>query len=87
MRVSDPTGFTNVSFFLIIQGLRIEKLRLRCYQKPRAKNQSQVLPVEEIVFNFIEECEIPLMKVYSDIDAEEDMPSAAPSRNYILMKL
>ena len=45
------------------------------------------MPVEEIVFNFTEECEIPLMKVYSDIDAEEDMPSAGPSRNYILMKL
>ena len=44
------------------------------------------MPVEEIVFDFIEECEIPLMKVDSDIDVEEDMPSAGPSRNYILMK-
>ena len=26
------------------------------------------------------------MKVDSDIDVEEDMPSAGPSRNYILMK-
>ena len=44
------------------------------------------MPVEEIVFDFIEECEIPLMKVDSDIDVEEDMPSAGPSRNYIFMK-
>ena len=44
------------------------------------------MPVEEIVFDFIEECEIPLMKADSDIDDEEDMPSAGPSRNYILMK-
>ena len=26
------------------------------------------------------------MKVDSDIDVEEDMPSVGPSRNYILMK-
>ena len=44
------------------------------------------MPVKEIVFDFIEECEISLMKVDSDIDVEEDMPSAGPSRNYILMK-
>ena len=44
------------------------------------------MPVEEIVLDFIKECEIPLMKVDSDIDVEEDMPSAGPSRNYILMK-
>ena len=44
------------------------------------------MPVEEIVLDFIKECEIPLMKVDSDIDVEEDMPSAGPSLNYILMK-
>ena len=44
------------------------------------------MPVEEIVFDFIGECEIPLMKVDSDIDVEEDMQSASPSRNYISMK-
>ena len=44
------------------------------------------MPVEEIVFDFIKECKIPLMKVDSDTDVEEDMPSAGPSRNYILMK-
>ena len=42
------------------------------------------MPVEEIVFDFTEECEMPLMKVDSDIDVEEGMPSAGPSRNYIL---
>ena len=40
-----------------------------------------------MVFDFIEECEIPLMKVDSDIDVEEDTSFAGPSRNYILMKL
>ena len=44
------------------------------------------MPVEEIVFDFIEECEIPLMKNDSDIDVEEDIPFAGLSRNYILMK-
>ena len=44
------------------------------------------MPVEEIVFDFIEECEIPLMKVDSDTDVEEGMPSVGPSRNYNLMK-
>ena len=44
------------------------------------------MPVEEIVLDFIKECEIPLMKVDSDIDVEEDMPSAGPSWNYFLMK-
>ena len=38
------------------------------------------MPVEEIVFDFIEECEIPLMKVDSEIDVEEDMPFAGPSQ-------
>ena len=51
----------------------MEKLRL--LSKPRDKSQSQGLPVEEIVFDFIEECEIPLMEVNSDIDVEQDMPS------------
>ena len=59
----------------------MEKLRLLL--KPRAKNQSQGLLVEEIVFYFIEECEIPLMKVDSDIDVEEDIPFVGPSRNYV----
>ena len=44
------------------------------------------MPVEEIILDFIKECEIPLMKVNSDIDLEEDMLSAGPSRNYIFMK-
>ena len=45
------------------------------------------MPVaEEIVLDFIKECEIPLIKVDSDIDVEEDMPPAGPSQNYILMK-
>ena len=44
------------------------------------------MPVEEIVFDFIEECEITLIKVDSDIDVEEDMSSAGLSQNYILMK-
>ena len=44
------------------------------------------MPIEEIVFDFIEECEIPLMEVDSDIDVEEDMPFAGPSRKYFLMK-
>ena len=52
----------------------------------KTENQSQVLPVEEIVFDFIEECEITLIKVDSDIDVEEDMSSAGLSQNYILMK-
>ena len=37
----------------------------------RGKNQWQGLPVEETVSDFIEEYEIPLMKVDSDIDVEE----------------
>ena len=44
--------------------------KLYCYQKPRAKSQSQGLPVEEIVFDFNEECEIPLMEVDSNADVE-----------------
>ena len=44
------------------------------------------MPVEEIVLDVIKECERPLMKVDRDIDVEEDMPSAGPSWNYILMK-
>ena len=44
------------------------------------------MPVEEIVFDFIEECEMPLMKVDSDTDVEEDIPFAGPSRNCFLMK-
>ena len=47
---------------------------------------SQGLPVEEIVFNFIEEREIPLMEVNSDIDFGQDMSFAGPSRKYFLMK-
>ena len=44
--------------------------KLYCYQKPRAKNQSQGLPVEEIILDFIKECEIPLMEVDSNTDVE-----------------
>ena len=55
------------------------KYHFRIAQKPRAKNQSQGLLVEKIVFDFIEECEIPLMKVDSVIDVEEDLPFAGPS--------
>ena len=82
LRASDPTRFTNVSSFLINYHLQIEKLSLFS----KTENQSQVLPVEEIVFDFIEECEITLIKVDSDIDVEEDMSSAGLSQNYILMK-
>ena len=57
------------------------KYNFRIAQKPRAKNQSQGLLVEKIVFDFIEECEIPLMKVDSDIDVEEDLQFAGPSLN------
>ena len=39
-----------------------------------------------MVFDFIEECEIPLMEVNSDIDVEQDMSFAGPSRKYFLMK-
>ena len=77
-----PSRFTKVSPFLIISVLRMEDY----YQKPRAKNHWQGLPVEEIVFDFTEECEIPLMTVNSDIDVEKDMPFAGPSRTYFLMK-
>ena len=41
------------------------------------------MPVEEIVFDFIKECEITLIK--ADVDVEEGM-FPGPSRNYILMK-
>ena len=44
------------------------------------------MPVEEIVFDFIEEWEIPLIKANSDVNVEEGMSFASPSRNYILMK-
>ena len=71
LRASDPTRFTYVSSFLINYCLRIERLSLFS----KTENQSQVLPVEEIVFDFIEECEITLIKVDSDIDVEEDMSS------------
>ena len=83
LRASDPTRFTNVSSFLVIYRLRLEKLR---FLSKTERFLSKVLPVEEIVFDFIKECKIPLMKVDSDTDVEEDMPSAGPSRNYILMK-
>ena len=54
--------------------------------KPRAKNQSQGLPVEEIFFDFIEECELPLIEVDTDFDVEQDMLFACPSLKYFLMK-
>ena len=44
------------------------------------------MPVEEIVFDFIKECEITLIKADSDVDVEEGMSFPGPSRNYILMK-
>ena len=44
------------------------------------------MPVEEIVFDFIKECEITLIKADSDVDVEEGMSFPGPSRNFILMK-
>ena len=44
------------------------------------------MPVEEIVFDFIEECEMLLIEVDSDIDVEQNMPFAGSSRKYFLMK-
>ena len=44
------------------------------------------MPVEEIVFNFIKKIEIPLIRADSDVDVEEGISFAGPSRNYILMK-
>ena len=44
------------------------------------------MPVEEIVFDFIEECEMPLIEVKSDSYVEQDMPFAGPSRKYFLME-
>ena len=42
--------------------------------------------MEQIVFDFIEECEMLLIKVDSDTDVEENMSFVGPLRNYILMK-
>ena len=39
-----------------------------------------------MVFDFIEECEIPLMGVDRDFGVEQDMSFAGPSRKYFLMK-
>ena len=76
LKVFDPSEFFNsFDYFSFKNG------NVRIAQKPRAKNQSQGLLVEKIVFDFIEECEIPLMKVDSDIDVEEDLPFAGPSLN------
>ena len=44
------------------------------------------MPIEEIVFDFIEECEMPLIEVNSDSYVEQDMPFAGPYWNYFLME-
>ena len=44
------------------------------------------MSVEELVFDFNEECEILLIEVNSDIDVEQDMLYAGPSRKYFMMK-
>ena len=44
------------------------------------------MPVQEIVLDFIKEYETLLIKVDTGIDVKEDMSSAGPSQNYILMK-
>ena len=46
-----------------------------------ATNQSQALTVEEIVSDFTEECDVPLMEIDSDSDDEEDTPFTCPSWN------
>ena len=42
--------------------------------------------VEDVVFDFIEECKIPLMGVDRDFGVEQGMSFAGPSRKYFLMK-
>ena len=42
--------------------------------------------MQEIVLDFIKEYETLLIKVDTGIDVKEDMSSAGPSQNYILMK-
>ena len=44
------------------------------------------MPVGEILFDFIEEWKMSMTKTDSDIDVEEDMPFAGPSRKYISIK-
>ena len=44
------------------------------------------MSVGEIVFDFIEEWKMSMMKADNDIDVEEDMPFAGSSRKYISMK-
>ena len=44
------------------------------------------MAVEEIIFDFSEECELTLMKVDSEIDAEVDRPFAGHSLNNFFIK-
>ena len=46
-----------------------------------ATNQSQAVTVEEMVSDFTEEYDVPLMEVDSDSDDEEDTPFTCPSWN------